>query len=284
MIPLTKHFSRPAKIDMIHIDSIDDERVSLYTKYNEPQLYHLNEPGPGIFIAETPMVIGRSLDYGARPVSVFVEEGAYKTDAVQAVLHRLPSDTEVFTAALSVINSITGFNLTRGVLAAFIRPPLPDVRSLLSSSNLIAVLEGIVNPTNIGAIFRSAAALGVDSVFITQDSSDPFYRRATRVSMGTVFQVPWTYFPKGVDFTDLLHDLNYTVISMALSEDAISLNDPILKESKRRAIVFGAEGNGITGSTLAKSDHIVKIPMHNGVDSLNVAAASAVTFWELVST
>ena len=284
MIPLTKHFSRPAKIDMIHIESIDDERVSLYTKYNEPQLYHLNEPGPGIFIAETPMVIGRSLDYGARPVSVFVEEGAYKTDAVQAVLHRLPSDTEVFTAALSVINSITGFNLTRRFLAAFIRPPLPDVRSLLSSSNLIAVLEGIVNPTNIGAIFRSAAALGVDSVFITQDSSDPFYRRATRVSMGTVFQVPWTYFPKGVDFTDLLHDLNYTVISMALSEDAISLNDPILKESKRRAIVFGAEGNGITGSTLAKSDHIVKIPMHNGVDSLNVAAASAVTFWELAST
>ena len=267
----------------IHIDDINDERVALYTNYNEPQLYHINEPDLGVFIAETPMVIERALSYGAKPLSFFVEDGAYKTDAVQSVLSLIPSDINVYTAELSVINKITGFNLTRGVIAAFLRPDLPDPDSLLASSANVAILEDIVNPTNIGAIFRSAAALGVDSLLVTQGSSDPFYRRSARVSMGTVFQVPWTYLPKGDDFVKRLHDTDYKVISMALSDDCVSISDPVLKDGEKTAVVFGAEGDGISQKTLEASDHIAKIPMFNGVDSLNVAAASAVTFWELIT-
>ena len=262
------------------IEDIGDERVSLYTNYNEPQLYHINEPGPGIFIAETPMVIGRAMDYGAKPISFFVESSALNKDEVLSVLDRAP-EVPVFTAELSVINKITGFNLTRGMLAAFERPPLPDVTDLLASGKNIAVLEDIVNPTNIGAIFRSAAALGVDSILLTSGSTDPFYRRSARVSMGTVFMIPWTYIPKDASVTDLLHDNGFTVISMALTEKATPLTDPVLLENDRRAIIFGSEGDGISEETLNGSDHIAIIPMQNGVDSLNVAASSAVAFWQL---
>ncbi len=267
----------------IHIDDINDERIALYTNYNEPQLFHINEPDPGIFIAETPMVIERAISFGAKPLSFFVEEGAFNTEAVQSVLSLTSSDIDVYTAKLSVINAITGFNLTRGVIAAFLRPDLPDPGFLLSSSKCVAVLEDIVNPTNIGAIFRSAAALGVDAMLVTTGSSDPFYRRSARVSMGTVFQVPWTYLPKGDDFVKRLHDAGYTVISMALCDNCVSISDPVLKEGEKTAVVFGSEGDGISQKTLEASDHTAKIPMYNGVDSLNVAAASAVTFWELVA-
>lgn len=262
------------------INDIKDERVSLYTNYNEPQLYHINEPGPGIFIAETPMVIERAMDYGAKPISFFVESGALGKDEVLNVLERAP-EVMVFTAELSVINQITGFNLTRGMLAAFERPQLPDVADLLVSGKNIAVLEDIVNPTNIGAIFRSAAALGVDCVLLTSGSTDPFYRRSARVSMGIVFMIPWTYIPGDAAVTDLLHDHGFTVISMALTDNAIPLTDPVLLESDKRAIVFGSEGDGLSEETLRGSDHIAIIPMQNGVDSLNVAASSAVAFWQL---
>lgn len=264
-----------------NIDDISDERVSLYTEYNEPQLLHYNEPGGGVFIAETPMVIERAIGYGAVPLSFFVETGALETSEVQSVLEKTDKDIPVYTAKLSVINRITGFNLTRGMLAVFERPSLPAPEEILSKEKNIAVLESITNPTNVGAIFRSAAALGADGILLTPDSADPFYRRSARVSMGTVFMIPWTYIPKGADVAGILHDHSYTVISMALSERATKLSDPILKQSEKRAVIFGNEGDGISPETLEKSDHIAIIPMQNEVDSLNVAAASAVTFWEL---
>ncbi len=263
------------------IEDIADERVALYTQYNEPQLLHYNEPNGGLFIAETPMVIERALAFGARPLSFFVETGASESEAVSVILEKI-TDVPVFEADLPVINKITGFNLTRGMLAAFERPPLPDAGRLLESGKCVAVLEDIVNPTNVGAIFRSAAALGVDSILLTRGSTDPFYRRSARVSMGTVFMVPWTYLPADAGITDLLHDHGYTVISMEIAEGAIPLTDPVLKAGNSRAVIFGAEGAGVSSDTLQKSDHIAFIPMHNDVDSLNVAAASAVTFWELV--
>ncbi len=265
---------------IIHIEDIKDERVALYTEYNEPQLLHYNEPDGGIFIAETPAVIERALHFGAKPLSFFVESGALESDAVKQVIEQT-KDVPIFESELSVINRITGFNLTRGMLAAFERPSLPDAGELLRKGRCVAVLEDIVNPTNVGAIFRSAAALGVDGVLLTQGSSDPFYRRSARVSMGTVFMVPWTYIPKGADPADMLHDNGYTVISMELTDDAVPLTAPLLKSGDKRAVIFGAEGAGVSEKTLQKSDYTALIPMHNGVDSLNVAAASAVTFWEL---
>ncbi len=262
------------------IEDIKDERVALYTEYNEPQLLHYNEPDGGIFIAETPTVIERALNFGAKPLSFFVESGALESDAVKQVIKQA-ENVPIFEAELSVINRITGFNLTRGMLAAFERPSLPDAEELLQKGRCVAVLEDIVNPTNVGAICRSAAALGVDSILLTQGSSDPFYRRSARVSMGTVFMVPWTYIPKDADAADLLHEMGYTVISMELTDDAVPLTDPVLRKEKKRGVIFGAEGAGVSATTLEKSDYTAVIPMHNGVDSLNVAAASAVTFWEL---
>lgn len=272
-------------MNITEIKDINDERVAVYTRYNEPQLLHINEPAPGIFIAETPMVIERAIKYGARPLSFFVEEETLGTEAAVALLESANGGTDigpvVYTAAHSVIGAITGYNLTRGMLAAFERPELPDVRKLLGEASCVAVLENVVNPTNLGAIFRSAAALGVDAVLVTRDSADPFYRRAARVSMGTVFQVPWTYLPVDKNMTDILHEAGLCVISMALTPDAVPLTDTTLLEGDKRAIVFGTEGTGLTDATLVGSDRICIIPMHNGVDSLNVAASSAVAFWEL---
>ena len=266
-----------------HIDNICDERVSLYTDYNEPQLYHLNEPESGVFIAETPMVIERALNSGAVPVSFFAQSDALTRDDVIAVLKKAGA-VPVFEAQLSVINRITGFNLTRGLLAAFMRPEEPDMDSVLDNAKRIVVLEDIVNPTNVGAIFRCAAALGVDGIVLTRGCTDPYYRRSARVSMGSVFMIPWTYIPKGSDFLGTLHDKGFTVISMALSDDAKDINDPELRKNSKRALVFGSEGDGISAGTLAGSDHIARIPMQNKVDSLNVAAASAIAIWELCRT
>ena len=266
-----------------HIDNICDKRVSLYTDYNEPQLYHINEPASGVFIAETPMVIERALDMGAVPVSFFAETDALKRDDVIRVLKRA-GDVPVFEAELSVINRITGFNLTRGLLAAFTRPDEPGIDVVLDNAEKIVVLEDVVNPTNVGAIFRCAAALGVDGIVLTRGCTDPYYRRSARVSMGSVFMIPWTYIPKGCDFLSALHDKGFTVISMALSDDARDINDPELLANSKRALVFGSEGDGISALTLEGSDHIAKIPMQNKVDSLNVAAASAIAIWELCRT
>lgn len=266
---------------MIKIDSIDDSRVDIFTKYNEAQLYHYFEPKPGVFIAETPEVIKRALDRGAEPIAFLVEEKAYESEVVTELLSHVDDDVDIFVAELNVINKITGFNLTRGVLAACHRPSLPDVDSLLQSSKRIAILEDVMNPTNVGAIFRSAAALGVDGIILTHDSADPFYRRAARVAMGTVFQVPWTYFDKGSDYVRVLHKNGFAVVSMALKDNAISLADPVLKKQEKLAVIFGTESTGIKQETIDASDFVTIIPMHHGVDSLNVAAASAVTFWEL---
>ena len=266
---------------LITINDINDERVSVYTKYNEVQLLHYYEPDGGIFIAETPMVIKRALDMGAEPVSFFLESGSINKSAVRDIIENVTSDVEIYEAEISVIQKITGYNLTRGMLAAFKRPAPKKPEELLGMSRCVAVLEDVVNPTNLGAIFRSAAALGIDSVLITSASTDPFYRRAARVSVGTVFQIPWTYISKETDYVQLLREHGFCVISMALVDNAVSLNDPVLKENRKRAIVFGNEGTGICKETLDRSDHVVIIPMYNGVDSLNVAASSAVAFWEL---
>ncbi|MCR5589946.1 MAG: RNA methyltransferase [Lachnospiraceae bacterium] len=264
----------------IRIDDIKDKRVKLYTEYSEPQLYHINEPDAGIFIAETPMVIERAMSMGAKPVSFFAESSSLQNGAVKEILEKA-GDAPVFEAELSVINAITGFNLTRGLLAAFERPDLPEPEDLLENAGCVAVLEDIVNPTNVGAIFRSAAALGADAVLMTRRSTDPFYRRSARVSMGTVFMIPWAYILKDTDVTDLLHNYGFTVISLALTENAVPLTDPVLKKNPRKALIFGAEGSGLKEETIAASDHVAIIPMANGVDSLNVAASSAVAFWEL---
>ncbi|MCR5148054.1 MAG: RNA methyltransferase [Eubacterium sp.] len=283
--------------NIYNITSLDDERVAIYTKYNEPQLMHFFEPDGGIFIAETPMVIERALDMGAVPVSFFIEEGELQREYICKVIDKsdykydgrsgnisgtnIENRIDIYTAKLDVIQKVTGYNLTRGMLAAFRRPVEPDISEFLKAGKNIAVLENVVNPTNLGAVFRSAAALGVDFILITEGSADPYYRRAARVSMGTVFQIPWAYIPKNVEFVDMLHKYGYTVISMALKENAVKLNDPVLKKAAKKAIVMGTEGTGISEEVLMKSDHIVIIPMYNGVDSLNVAASSAVAFWEL---
>ena len=267
--------------DMIKIESIDDSRVDIFTKYNEAQLYHYYEPNGGVFIAETPEVIKRALARGAEPIAFLVEEKAYESQVVHELLSDISDDVEVFVAELNVINKITGFNLTRGVLAACKRPSLPSVSEILQTSKRVAILEDVMNPTNVGAIFRSAAALGVDGIILTHDSADPFYRRAARVAMGTVFQVPWTYFDKGSDYVAALKGDGFAIVSMALKDNAISLAEPVLKEQERLAIVFGTESTGIKQETIDASDFVTIIPMYHGVDSLNVAAASAVTFWEL---
>lgn len=267
--------------DMIKIESIDDSRVDIFTKYNEAQLYHYYEPNGGVFIAETPEVIKRALARGAEPIAFLVEEKAYESQVVHELLSDISDDVEVFVAELNVINKITGFNLTRGVLVACKRPSLPSVSEILQTSKRVAILEDVMNPTNVGAIFRSAAALGVDGIILTHDSADPFYRRAARVAMGTVFQVPWTYFDKGSDYVAALKGDGFTVVSMALKDNAISLAEPVLKEQEKLAIVFGTESTGIKQETIDASDFVTIIPMYHGVDSLNVAAASAVTFWEL---
>ena len=265
----------------IKVESLEDERLDIFTKYNEAQLYHYFEPNGGAFIAETPEVIKRALDRGAEPIAFLVEEKASKSEVVTDLLQQTHADVNVFIAKLDVINKLTGFNLTRGVLAACKRPSLPQVTDILSASKRIAILEDVMNPTNVGAIFRSAAALGVDGIILTHGSADPFYRRASRVAMGTVFQVPWTYFDKYSDYVMTLKDSGFKVVSMALKDNAISLGDSILKEQDKLAVVFGTESTGIKQETIDASDFVAMIPMHHGVDSLNVAAASAVTFWEL---
>ena len=262
------------------IDGINDERVAVYIQYNEPQLLHFNEPKSGVFIAETPMVIERALRRGVKPLSLFVETGALQREELRDII-ALSGDVPIYTAELSEINKTTGFNLTRGVLAAFERPVQPEYREILATASRIAVLEEVVNPTNLGAIFRSAAALGVDAILITHGSTNPLYRRATRVSMGTVLQLPWAYLPTGTNVPDALHEAGFTVISMALRDDAVPLDNPALRGHDRIAIVFGNEADGIGEETLSGSDFVAIIPMQNGVDSLNVAASSAVTFWEL---
>lgn len=257
--------------------------LDVYARTSEVQLLRYYEPEPGIFIAESPKVIERALHAGYQPVSFLVEHKDLEREAGE-ILKKYP-DVPVYTAEYEVLVKLTGFALTRGMLCAMRRNPLPLAEEICRNASRIAVLENVVNPTNIGAIFRSAAALHMDAVLLTGGCSDPLYRRAARVSMGTVFQIPWTYFDKKTAWPgegmQLLKNMGFKTAAMALRDDSVGIDNQTLQAEEKLAIVLGTEGDGLSSQTIADCDYTVKIPMSHGVDSLNVAAASAVAFWEL---
>ncbi len=263
---------------IIELTDFSAPELDVYARLSEPQLLHYFEPEAGIFIAESPTVIELALNEGYKPVSLLLERSHIEGQAKDIIARC--GDVPVFTAEFDLLTRLTGFKLTRGALCAMRRRPLPEVSDICKKARRIAVLEDVVNPTNVGAIIRCAAALGVDAVLLTTPCSDPLYRRAARVSMGTVFQVPWTYF-KDSDYMSELHELGFKTAAMALSDNSVSIDDKRLKSEDKLAIILGTEGTGLAADTIAKADYTVKIPMANGVDSLNVAAASAVAFWEL---
>ena len=265
--------------NIIEITDFSAPELDIYARLTENQLLCRADPSQALFIAESPLVIGRALDAGCVPVSALIETKHIEGKASD--LLRRCGDIPVYTAPLEVLAKLTGFHLTRGMLCAMRRPPLPEVAALCANAARVAVLENVMNPTNIGAIFRSAAALGVDAVLLTSAGSDPLYRRAVRVSMGTVFQVPWTYLPADTDWQETLHTLGFRTAAMALRDDSLRIDDARLRTLPRLAIVLGTEGDGLAGSTIAACDYTVRIPMTHGVDSLNVAAASAVAFYQL---
>ena len=279
-------------IRVVEIEAFEDERLDAYARLTEAQLRCRLEPEKGICIAESFKVIDRALDADMVPVSFLVtpkwvdETLERARQAVQAGLVSEDEDLPIFVAPVEQLAKLTGYNLTRGALCAMRRPVLPSVEEVVRDARRIAVLEGIVDHTNVGAIFRSAAALNVDAVLVTPTCCDPLYRRAARVSMGTVFQVPWTRI--GSDHTQwpvpglsILNDLGFTTAAFALTDESISLADPQLDEIEKLAVVLGTEGDGLCHDTIAGCDLTVRIPMAHGVDSLNVAAASAVAFWHL---
>ena len=266
--------------NIIEIQDFSDPALDLYARLTENQLLNRADPENALFIAESPLVIGRALDAHCEPVS-FLMERQHIEGKGHEILARCCKDIPVYTAEESMLAQLTGFHLTRGMLCAMRRPKLPTVEEVCRSARRIVVLENVMNPTNIGAIFRSAAALGMDAVLLTSAGSDPLYRRASRVSMGNVFLIPWTYLPEEGDWTVLLRSLGFRTVAMALRDDSVRLDDPRLAAEEKLAIVMGTEGDGLASSTIASCDYTVKIPMYHGVDSLNVAAASAVAFYEL---
>lgn len=258
---------------IIEITDFEDPALDIYARLTEAQLHQ--SPGK-LFIAESPKVIARALDAGCKPVSLLAERENLKGEAAEII--EACGDIPVYTGENALLAKLTGYKLTRGLLCAMHRPPVRPLEEVLQNANRVAVLEDVVNPTNLGAIFRSAAALGMDAVVLTTGCSDPLYRRSARVSMGTVFQVPWGYLEQPIGY---LRELGFKTAAMALKEDTYSIDDPELTRQERLAIVLGTEGEGLTDATIAQCDYTVKIPMYHGVDSLNVAAASAVAFWEL---
>lgn len=280
--------------NLIFLDDLNGADLDPYVRLNEAQLFHALEPDPGLFIAESPKVIERALRAGYQPASLLVEEKALTRDLAD-LDHEMAANqtsglgqTPIYVANSKLLRQLPGYNLLRGALAAMHRVKRLELADFLATMPAehprIAVLESVVNPANIGAIFRSAAALGIDGVIVTSDSADPFYRRSSRVAMGTVFQVPWTYVDAktwqhaGID---LLHQAGYQTAAMALRHNTISIDDPKLTAVDRLAIIMGSEGPGLKEATIEQSDFTIKIPMAPGVDSLNVAAASALAFWEL---
>lgn len=266
--------------NIIEIHDFSDPALDVYTRLTENQLLNRADPDNALFVAESPLVIGRALDAGCEPVS-FLMERQHTQGKGREILARCCQDIPVYTADESVLTQLTGFHLTRGMLCAMRRPKLQSVEDVCRDARRVVVLENVMNPTNIGAIFRSAAALGMDAVLLTTAGSDPLYRRASRVSMGNVFLIPWTYLPESGDWTQLLRDLGFRTVAMALRNDSVRLDDPRLAAEEKLAIVMGTEGDGLASSTIASCDYTVRIPMYHGVDSLNVAAASAVAFYEL---
>ena len=263
--------------NIIQITDFSDPALDIYARKTENQLLNREHPEEGIFIAESPKVVGRALDAGYEPVSVLVEDRHISGEAKE-IIDRV-GDVPVYTAPFEVLTQLTGFQLTRGVLCAMRRKALPGLAETLAGATRIAVLENVMNPTNVGAIFRSAAALGMDAVLLTPGSSNPLYRRAIRVSMGTVFQVKWTFAPD--NWQEELKALGFATAALALREDTRSIRDERLSKEERLALVLGTEGDGLADGTITSCDYTVKIPMTHGVDSLNVAAASAVAFFQL---
>lgn len=261
--------------NIIEITDFSAPELDVYARLTEAQLLNREHPAQGLFIAESPKVIERALDAGCIPVSLLMQREHIEGQA-QEVIRRC-GDVPVYTASLDVLTALTGFQLTRGVLCAMYRPKLRTVQEVCAGARRIAVLEHVVNPTNVGAIFRSAAALHMDAVLLTPECSNPLYRRAVRVSMGTVFQIPWAF----LESVSQLQQLGFKTVALALREDALDLRDPRLASEERLAIFLGAEGDGLAPQTIAYCDYTVRIPMSHGVDSLNVAAASAVAFWQL---
>ena len=275
------------RMETVHLETLEDERLDVYARLTDVQLRSRIEPSRAVFIAESAEVIARALDGGMQPLSLLTAQRYLPQ--LQGVIEKMQaadSAAPLFVAPEDELTRLTGFELTRGALAAFRRPAERPVEDVVRGASLVAVLEDIRNHTNVGALFRSAAALGADAVLVSPACYDPLYRRAVRVSMGTVFQVPWTRIGTNphdwaAEGVPLLRSLGFTTAAMALSEDAIALDDPRLKACGKLALVFGTEGDGLAKATVSRCDFTVRIPMQHGVDSLNVAASSAVAFWEL---
>jgi len=258
---------------IVEVTSITQPGLDVFTSLTEAQL---RRKDGGLFIAESPKVIRVALDHGYHPLSMLCERRHIEGDAAD-IIRRCP-EMSVYTGDRGLLADITGYTLTRGVLCAIQRPGLPSVGDICRDANRVAVIDGVCDTTNIGAIFRSAAALGIDGVLVTSSSCDPFNRRAVRVSMGTVFSVPWTWLD---DPVSSLGNYGFRTVAMALTLDSVAVDDPCLKEEPRLAIVLGTEGDGLAEEVISSCDYVARIPMEHGVDSLNVAAASAVAFWEL---
>ena len=269
---------------ILEITDFGAPELDVYARLTEAQLLNRQNEKEGLFIAESPLVIGRALDAGYEPVSLLMERRHVETVAAETI--RRCGDVPVFTADMPVLTQLTGFALTRGVLCAMRRRPLPRPEEICRDARRIAVLENVMNPTNVGAVFRSAAALGMDAILLTPGCCDPLYRRCIRVSMGTVFQAPWAHI--GEETTDwphpgmeILKEHGFKTVAMALKNDSVAIDDPALAAEEKLAVILGTEGDGLADSTIAACDYTVKIPMSHGVDSLNVAAASAVAYWQL---
>ena len=262
---------------MYTITSLDDPRVQVFGRLTEAQLRMKLEPEQGLFIAESPKVIRVALDAGWQPAALLCEEKHIHGDA-RDIIERIGPDVPVYIGSRELLAQLTGYTLTRGVLCAMHRKVLPTVRDVVEGAHRIVIIDAVCDTTNIGAIFRSAAALGIDGVLLTPDSCDPLNRRAVRVSMGSVFLVPWTWLDAPIPS---LHDYGFRTAAMALTDKSISLDDPQLAREEKLAIIMGTEGDGLPHETIAEADYTVRIPMAHGVDSLNVAAAAAVSFWQL---
>ena len=271
--------------NMIEITDFDAPELDVYARLTEAQLLNKDHPEDGLFIAESPKVISRALDGGYEPVSVLVKKKQVLEDAETIAVLGKCGNVPVYTAEFEVLTKLTGFKLTRGMLCAMKRRRLPGLQEICNGCDRIAVLENVMNPTNVGAIFRSAAALHMDAVILTGGCSNPLYRRASRVSMGTVFQIPWTFVDNSVIWPEegmkILRELGFKTAAMALKEDSASIDDPELMKEDKLAVILGTEGDGLAPETIADCDYTVMIPISHGVDSLNVAAASAVAFWQL---
>lgn len=286
-----------ARHKIIEIQSLDQPDVELFSHLTEAQLRSIKEPEKGIFIAESPKVIRVALQQGCTPVALLCERKHIEGDAAEIIamcndsyskrIHAISAAVSplqehallpVYTGSRALLAQLTGYTLTRGVLCAMRRPQLPTLEQVCRDSRRLVVIDNVVDAANIGAIFRAAAALGMDGVLLTTDTCDPFCRRAVRVSMGSVFLLPWTWLPEGVQ---ALHRFGFKTAAMALADDSVPLDAPCLKTEQRLALIMGTEGDGLTQQVIHAADYVVRIPMENDVDSLNVAAAAAVAFWEL---